>query len=598
MVVKYDWTAKTASLYVNPIIGSTTEPTTPEAIDNTSSKDVAAAIDGIRFRTTGSSATKFQVSGVRVSKSWAAAVGKMVAALSTPVVGTASSLTNEGFTANWSVVANALGYDVLVYNSGNLIKTITLTGQSVNSTIVSGLNSNTAYTYKVVANADKVNFSNSLPSSDSPTVTTTGLSVPTASAATEITTTGFKANWTAVSNATGYNVLVYLGTTLVNTLPVSGQATANLAITGLQMGTTYTYKVVALGSVNSSASTAISLNTLSANVSSITTDFGNATVWGAPVPAPSTNLPANGNYPVWQADGFIFNKTLVYAGSTTGVNGETHTNVISFDKLITASVQFPTVNSCVQIETHAFSGSDGKSIVLEELNPDGTTWALVNTYATNKLEATYIENVSRNAPATFRLRNNGTTSMNVSQIIVRATLPLTALTAPGTPANATNLIAGGFTASWTPVANAVGYIVSVWNYGKPVNKNFTVTGQTTSTYNVIGLDSASLCTYKVAAIGDGITNSNSLLSAASNSFAITAGVLAVENPSVLNYVSVLGKDIIVSEPADVEIYNLQGYRLISARNTNKVKTTLPTGLYIVRYTTSDGKTNNQKLIIQ
>jgi len=598
LVVKYDWVAKTASLFVNPVIASTTEPT-PDVVDNNSAKDVLAPIDGIRFRVNGSSAAKFQVSGVRVSTSWAAAVGKQVAELPAPTVGAASSVTNTGFTANWSAVTGAIGYEVAVYANPVLVKTVSVIGQATTNSVISGLNSNTVYTYKVTAIADKITFGNSQPSNESAVVTTTGLSVPVVGAPSDITSSSFTANWTSVANATGYDIIVYQNTTLLKTLNASGQSAASLSITGLQMGTTYSYKVIAKGTLDSSPSIAAICNTTAVNVNAINTNFGDAMVWGAPVPPPSTNLPLNGNYPSWKSNGFSFDHALIYGGSTTGVNGETHLNTISFDKLTTAAVVFPTVNSVAQIEIHANSGSDAKSIVLEELASDNTTWNLINTYTTNKLEATYVENIMRSTPATFRLRNNVTSSMNVSQIIVRPTLPTTSvLPTPAAPNAATSLVAGGFTASWTPVANATGYVVSVWNYGKPVNQNFTVTGQATNTYNVIGLDSASLCTYKVAAIGDGITYSNSLLSAPSASFAIAAGLLAVHNPTFSNQIRNIGKTVFVPELGEIEVYNLQGVRLIQAQNVNQVSTNLKTGLYLVKFTNQKGQMYSNKLILQ
>jgi hypothetical protein len=596
--VKYDWVAKTASLFVNPAIASTTEPT-PDIIDNTSSKDVAAAIDGIRFRCNGSSAAKFQVSGVRVSTSWAAAVGKQVAELQMPTANAATVVANSSFNANWTPVASATGYEVAVYAAGILVKTVSVTGQATVTAAITGLNSGTAYTYKVTAIADKITYANSQPSADSPVVTTLGLPTPTVGATTDITESSFTANWTSVPNATGYEVYIYQNTTLLKTVTVSSGTIFSSNITGLLMGTTYSYKVLAKGTVDSTPSIASTCNTTATNVSSILTDFSQVAIWGNPIPTPSTNLPLIGNYPTWKSNGFSFEKALIYAGSTTGVNGESHTNAISFDKLTTAAVVFPTVNSVAQIEIHANSGSDGKSILLEELAADGTTWTIINTYATNKLEATYIENVSRSTPSTFRLRNNATSSMNVAQIIVRASLPTTtALSEPTGIGAATGIAAGAFTASWTPVTNATGYIVSIWNYGRPINKNFTVTGQSTNSYNVVGLDSAALCTYKVAAIGDGITYSNSLLSAPSASFSITAGLLAVQNPTYSNLIWSNGKTIFIPEVGDISIYSLQGTIVKQATTVTNLITDLNSGLYIVKFTNKSGRVFTKKILLQ
>lgn len=76
--------------------------------------------------------------------------------------------------------------------------------------------------------------------------------VPTSSAATAITPTGFTANWTTVSGVTGYRLDVATDagfTSLVpgyNNLYVSGQATAAMAVTGLSSTTQYWYRVRAV----------------------------------------------------------------------------------------------------------------------------------------------------------------------------------------------------------------------------------------------------------------------------------------------------------------------------------------------------------------
>jgi hypothetical protein len=73
--------------------------------------------------------------------------------------------------------------------------------------------------------------------------------VPTSSAATSLTTSGFTANWSTVAGVTGYRIDVATDaafTSLVsgyNNLYVSGQATNSLNVTGLNANTTYYYRV-------------------------------------------------------------------------------------------------------------------------------------------------------------------------------------------------------------------------------------------------------------------------------------------------------------------------------------------------------------------
>ncbi|GEM_PF-858783 len=73
------------------------------------------------------------------------------------------------------------------------------------------------------------------------------LAIPGISAGSSPAAVGFTANWTAVANASSYDVKVYQGASWISTTNASGQATASLAITGLSGNTAYTYTVTAKG---------------------------------------------------------------------------------------------------------------------------------------------------------------------------------------------------------------------------------------------------------------------------------------------------------------------------------------------------------------
>lgn len=103
--------------------------------------------------------------------------------LTAPTVGAATSINGDGFTANWSTVANASGgYIVNVYKAGILQKSVNVAGQASNSTVITGLTASTAYTYKVIAVGDLLTYSNSVESAAA-NVTTT---VDSASSACEL----------------------------------------------------------------------------------------------------------------------------------------------------------------------------------------------------------------------------------------------------------------------------------------------------------------------------------------------------------------------------------------------------------------------------
>lgn len=172
IVIKYDLATTTASLFINPVIGSLTEPTA----------DITAATDGtartsigyLMFKHNGASVAKFFVGGVRVSTSWVEATASQAVApkLATPAIGSATSVGATGFTANWTSVANATGYDVKVYLGSNLISTTNVSGQSSQSLAITGLMSGLTYTYKVIAKGDITNYSDSDPSAASTTFST------------------------------------------------------------------------------------------------------------------------------------------------------------------------------------------------------------------------------------------------------------------------------------------------------------------------------------------------------------------------------------------------------------------------------------------
>jgi hypothetical protein len=135
-------TNTTATIYVNPVVGSIAEPgdAVTTATDNASTSSVRTSISGLQLKVNGSTLTVYKLSNIRVCDTWAEAVAAQSTAdpLATPVVGTASSITANGFTANWTSVANAVGYDVKVYMGTNLISTTNVSGQSTESAAITG----------------------------------------------------------------------------------------------------------------------------------------------------------------------------------------------------------------------------------------------------------------------------------------------------------------------------------------------------------------------------------------------------------------------------------------------------------------------------
>jgi len=98
---------------------------------------------------------------------------------------------------------------------------------------------------------------------------------------------------------------------------------------------------------------------------------------------------------------------------------------------------------------------------------------------------------------------------------------LTPLAAPSVAAGATAPGSNSATANWTAVANASGgYIVQVYQGATLVN-TINVAGQASTNIVMTGLTASTAYTYKVTAVGDGLTYSNSPASVASAVFNTT-----------------------------------------------------------------------------
>jgi len=72
VVLKYDFTSATSSIFINPTLASVVEPA-PDASENTAGT-IRTKLNSLRFRVNGNNRAKWNLSGARVSSSWADAV--------------------------------------------------------------------------------------------------------------------------------------------------------------------------------------------------------------------------------------------------------------------------------------------------------------------------------------------------------------------------------------------------------------------------------------------------------------------------------------------------------------------------------------------
>ncbi|MEI6751819.1 MAG: fibronectin type III domain-containing protein [Paludibacter sp.] len=450
--------------------------------------------------------------------------------LDSPTVGVATLIGTNGFTANWTTVTNASGgYSVKVYEGGiTLVNTTPVAGQTSTSAAITGLKTGTSYTYTVTAVGDAINYDNSNSSTASTSFYTLGLPTPIVGTATDITANGFTANWTPTANAIGYDVMVYLTSNLVTTTKVNGQTASSVILTGLAMGTTYTYKVIAVGDsvsyTNSdpSASSAVA-KTLALTVSALNPNFSDGT-WGLV----ATASPALGSYPVFSANGWDLTHAIVKTNTTSGPKGEAHPDVLMLDKTTNSGVIVtPVVASVAEIEIHS-SATAGRQYYIQSTIDAGTTWLPVGpgntgtagTYYNNSANLEQIDIIPTGALTNvqFKITDPSSGAFTFYHIISRTTLTTTLATP--TVGAASAITATTFTANWTPVdANAKNYEVKVYKGTTLKVTAKTIGGQATSSLVISGLQPDSTYTYKVKALGDGDVNYlDSYISAASAPF--------------------------------------------------------------------------------
>lgn len=184
---------------------------------------------------------------------------------SAPSTPTFASVTSTGFTVNWGTVTGAASYRLdLSTDSGfsTFVSGYNDLSVATTSQAVTGLSANTTYFARVRA----VNSaSQASANSTSASQLTSNLSAPVAAAATLVTSTGFTANWSAVTGATDYRVDVYRGGTTDLIISEYLEGSGNNKYVEIYNGTSFTVDLsnYQLNLYANGASTPTNSNTLS-----------------------------------------------------------------------------------------------------------------------------------------------------------------------------------------------------------------------------------------------------------------------------------------------------------------------------------------------
>lgn len=166
--------------------------------------------------------------------------------LRAPVATEASDITNESLTANWNTSSGANDYELDVATDNNFNNIVeTLKNLAPSSEVIDNLNGNSEYFYRVRATLNGAN-----PSANSNTISVITMpDAPVATAATNVSSSGFTANWNSVDGLTDYVLYISLDNIPADPptfipgyegAPING---TSHTVTGLESGTIYYYAV-------------------------------------------------------------------------------------------------------------------------------------------------------------------------------------------------------------------------------------------------------------------------------------------------------------------------------------------------------------------
>ena len=264
-------------------------------------------------------------------------------------------------------------------------------------------------------------------------------SISTSNSASNITSSGFTANWTPVSGVTGYRVDVSSASDFssfvagYNNVYVSGQSTNNLIVSGLNPGTQYYYRVravsqYAVGEFGGGNSSSQSATTLAASPT------WNGTSWDNGTPSASTAAVINANY---SAGSFTAQSVTVNSGFILNINANeavTTGNIINNGAIIVNND-----GSLIQNTGSTYSGTGTFTV-----NKTGASaankyafWAspVANQNLTTIFGATTPQFITEYITATNYFVNAATTSVDGKGYSIKNPVANAAVSFVGTPNN-------------------------------------------------------------------------------------------------------------------------------------------------------------------
>jgi uncharacterized repeat protein (TIGR02543 family) len=392
-----------------------------------------------------------------------------------PVAIAATSITANSFTANWNASIGATGYKFYMKEKVSGKQVYNGNSTPFSQFLTSGLESGMQYEYQVSA----VNETGESAKSNSISATTMILQSPVAISANSITTSSFNARWNAVADATGYLLSVSDGNVWTD-FDVAG---TSKNVTGLQSNKSYQYKVKAKFGTSISAysnvidvatkptapvattATNISATSFNANWNVVSGATGYK-LWVISNVGTGSNpvgyFPKSiGNVTTYNVTGLTSGHSYSYYVQVVTTNGE---SVVSNSIEVNTKPTTPTALDATLIKTTSFVANwqtvaSASSYKLYVWKKQGGTY--VSGYNGKTVTSTS-ETISNLLPETeyqYRLKAiKNSVESDLSNTIDASTGILPAPTAT----TATNISSTGFTANWSAVNGATGYLIWAW----------------------------------------------------------------------------------------------------------------------------------------
>lgn len=370
-----------------------------------------------------------------------------------PIATAATSVSNYGFTANWTGTSSGL-FDVATdvnFTAGSILAAYNGLSVTGSSKVVTGLNSGITYYYRIRATGATCTSANSN------TISVITVAVPpVAKAATLVTSTSFQANWEPTSGATSYllDVAYNAGFTsyLYEGLSVPG-VSQSVTVTGSQSSYYYRVRAVYAGGAtgNSNTITTANITGPSSACMNASTDYSfyNGTTYTG-----QTWEITNGVIESSSAVGNVYYVTLHWTSSPGTLKFKWHGSLVIATISVTPLNPTPTGSFTYASSCYSHNSTEATTITRTDSPPPGTTWYWQTSPNGESTSIGSGASIVANPGETYFLRGFSSCWSASSTALATATIPQVPVNLFGgtsckdTPVSMSALASGGLTVRW------------------------------------------------------------------------------------------------------------------------------------------------------